>query len=55
VEKRAKLISSKELEVDSQNIRKEAEAKAIAFPASVQEDIKSLPLYDDESSNSGKP
>lgn len=51
VDKRAKLISSEELEVDSQRIRKEAEAKAIAFPASIQEDIKSLPLYRDDKSH----
>lgn len=54
VEKRAKLISSRVLEIDSEKIRKEAEAKAIAFPASVQEDIRSLPLYRDESPNDGK-
>jgi hypothetical protein len=48
LEKRAKAISSEELEVDSGRIRKEAEAKAIAFPASMQQDIKSLPLYDDD-------
>jgi len=53
-EKRAKLISSTELETDSKRIRKEAEAKAISFPASVQEGIKSLPLYSDESSNEEK-
>jgi hypothetical protein len=50
-EKRAKLISIKELEADSQSIRREAEAKSIAFPASVQQEIRSLPLYDDESSS----
>ncbi len=44
-EKRIKLISSKELEADSQKIKKEAEAKEITFPASMQQDIKSLPLY----------
>jgi hypothetical protein len=49
-EKRAKLISSAELEADSKIIRKEAEAKAIAFPASVQRDIRSLPLYEDDDS-----
>lgn len=44
-EKRAKLISAKELEADSQKIRKEAEAKEIVFPTSIQQDIKNLPLY----------
>jgi len=53
-EKRAKLISSTELETDSKRIRKEAEAKAISFPASVQQGIRSLPLYSDESSNEEK-
>ena len=48
LEKRAKLISSEELEMDSQRIRKEAEAKAIAFPASIQQHIKILPLYGEE-------
>lgn len=46
-EKRAKLISSNELEVDGRKIRKEAEAKEIAFPDSIQQNIKSLPLYAD--------
>jgi ElaB/YqjD/DUF883 family membrane-anchored ribosome-binding protein len=53
-EKRAKLISSAELETDGKRIRKEAEAKSIASPASVQQGIKSLPLYNDESSNEEK-
>ena len=53
-EKRAKLISSSELEADSKKIRKEAEAKAIAFPASVQQGIKSLPLYNDQSTDEQK-
>lgn len=47
-EKRTKLISNKELEVDSQKIRKEAEAKEIIFPASMQQDIKNLPLYSEK-------
>jgi hypothetical protein len=51
IEKRAKLISAKELETESQKIRKEAEAKAIVFPASMQQEIKSLPLYSDEPLN----
>jgi len=53
-EKRAKVISSTELETDSKSIRKEAEAKAISFPASVQQGITSLPLYSDESGNEEK-
>jgi len=48
IEKRAKIISSEELEVDSGRIRKEAEAKAIVFPASIPQNIKSLPLYNDD-------
>lgn len=47
-EKRVKSISSKELEADSQKIKTEAEAKGISFPASIQENIKSLPLYTDD-------
>jgi chromosome segregation ATPase len=50
-EKRAKQISSKELESDSQSIRKEAEAKAIAFPISAQQEINKIPLYNDESTD----
>jgi regulator of replication initiation timing len=48
LEKRAKIISSEELQVDNGRIRKEAEAKAIAFPASIPQGIKGLPLYDDD-------
>lgn len=47
-EKRAKVISQKELEDDSQRIKKDAETKAIAFPTSLQQDIKELPLYNDD-------
>lgn len=47
-EKRAKLISKKELETDSDRITREAEAKAIVFPESLQRDIRSMPLYDDD-------
>jgi hypothetical protein len=50
-EKRAKLISGKELESNSKKIKKEAEAKEIAFPESIQQDIKSLPLYTDDTSS----
>ncbi len=49
-EKRAKLISSKELEIDSQNIKKEANAKGIASPKSLHRAIEDLPLnVEDES------
>jgi len=47
-EKRAKLISNSELEGDSRKLRREAEAKEIIFPISIQQDIKNLPLYTDE-------
>jgi hypothetical protein len=55
VEKRAKIISSQELELDSRKIRKEAEAKAIVFPTSIQQDIKSLPLYNDDKPDLKEP
>lgn len=51
IEKRAKLIPISELESDNKKLRKEAEAKAIAFPVSVQQGIKSLPLYADEATS----
>jgi len=52
-EKRAKLISNIELEVDSRKLKKEAEAKEIVFPTSIQQDIKSLPLYTGDESSGG--
>lgn len=48
LEKRAKLISSEELEADSQMIKRKAEAKSIIFPSSMQQDIKRLGLYNDD-------
>ena len=47
-EKRSKQISNKTLQMDSQQIRKEAEAKDIAFPSTMQRDITNLPLYTDD-------
>ncbi len=46
-EKRAKIISGTALEADGKLIRREAEAKGIVFPQSIQQDIKALPLYGD--------
>jgi len=54
-EKRAKLISGKELEDDGQRIKREAEAKEIAFPTSLHKTIESLPLnVDDRSINTNQ-
>lgn len=47
-EKRAKQISSKELEADAEKIQKEMEGKGVVFPTSLQRDMKSLPLYKGE-------
>jgi len=47
-EKRAKQILNTELESDTEKIQKEAEAKGIIFPSSVQKNLKTLPLYDNE-------
>jgi hypothetical protein len=44
-ERRAKQILSKDLVKDEGKIRQEAEAKDVVFPATIAEDIKSLPLY----------
>lgn len=44
-EKRAKQLPSKELVTDTGKIRREAEAKDVVFPESVQEGIKAFPLY----------
>ncbi len=51
-EKRAKLISNSELEVDSRKIKKEAEAKEIIFHSSIQQNIRNLPLYNNDELNS---
>lgn len=53
-EKRAKQILTQELESDTGKIQKEAEAKAIVFPPSLQQNLKSLPLYGDEQSDSSE-
>jgi hypothetical protein len=44
-EKRAKQLPSKELITDTGKIQREAEAKDVVFPESVQEGIKAFPLY----------
>jgi hypothetical protein len=47
-ERRSKQIPTSELETDTDRIQREAEAKAVVFPPSVQENLKKLPLYEDE-------
>jgi len=47
-ERRSKQILNKDLESDNEKIQKEAEAKGIVFPADLQKDLKSLPLYESE-------
>ena len=47
-ERRAKQIAITELESDTEKIKKEAEAKAVIFPPSLQKDLKKLPLYEGE-------
>ena len=54
VEKRAKQISTKELQTDTKKIQKEAEAKGIIFPQSIQQDIKKLPLSGEEESENSQ-
>lgn len=44
-EKRSKSIPNKSLELDSQQVKREAEAKGIAFPSTMQTEIASLPLH----------
>ena len=51
-EKRAKQIPTQELQSDADRIRREAEAKAIVFPPSLQDQLNLLPLYEDEKSKS---
>ncbi len=50
-EKRSKSIPNKSLELDSQQVRREAEAKGIAFPSSMQTEIASLPLHTNDKSD----
>ncbi len=50
-EKRDKQILNKDLESDNKKIRKEAEAKGIIFPATIEKKLNALPLYNNEKSN----
>lgn len=54
IERRAKQILTKDLESDSDKIQKEAEAKEIVFPPSLQKNLRNLPLYDEEESDKSK-
>jgi len=54
-ERRSKQILTKDLQSDSEKIQREAEAKAIIFPPSLQSNIKSLPLYEGEQADSDEP
>ena len=47
-ERRAKQILAKDLELNNEKAQKEAEAKGIIFPPTLQKNLKSLPLYEDE-------
>jgi hypothetical protein len=47
-ERRAKQIPIAELEVNTEKIQKEAEAKAVTFPQSLRKDLNRLPLYEGE-------
>lgn len=47
-----KQISDAELKTNAKKIKKEAEAKGIVFPSSIQKDLKGLPLYEGEESDS---
>jgi len=49
-ERRAKQILTKELESDNGKIQKEAEAKGIVFPSSLEKNLKNIPLYEGEES-----
>ncbi len=51
-ERRAKQILTKDLQSDADKIRREAEAKAIVFPPSLQEDLRNLPLFEGDASDS---
>ena len=50
-ERRAKQIPIAELESDTEKIQKEAQAKAVTFPHSLQKDLNKLPLYEGEESS----
>lgn len=47
-ERRSKQILTQDLQSDSEKIQREAEAKAIIFPPSLQKNLNSLPLYEGE-------
>jgi hypothetical protein len=49
-DRRSKQILDKDLILDGEKIRKEAEAKGIIFPATVKKSLENLPLYDGEKS-----
>jgi hypothetical protein len=51
-ERRAKQILTKDLQSDSDKIQREAEAKAIIFPPSLQSDLRTLPLYEEDKTES---
>jgi len=51
-ERRAKQILTKELQSDSDKIQREAEAKAIVFPPSLQSELRALPLYEEDKTDS---
>lgn len=53
-ERRSKQILTQDLQSDSEKIQREAEAKAIVFPPSLQSNLNSLPLYEDEQSDPTK-
>jgi len=48
VDKRSKQILVKDLASESEKIKKEAEVKGVAFPDVVGQNLKTLPLYEDE-------
>jgi len=54
IERRAKQILTKDLESDSDKIQKEAEAKEIVFPPSLQKNLRNLPLYDEDETDKNK-
>jgi len=47
-EERVKQILTKDLAEETSRTQKEGEQKGIAFPSSLQRDIKTLPLYEDK-------
>lgn len=53
-ERRSKQILTKDLQSDSDKIQREAEAKEIIFPPSIQSKIKDLPLYEGEQKGSNE-